>query len=210
VIKGKQRARDICKSFDDMQYRIKIFKAKFISYTTETDNKMATVMHKLQEDINRLSNTRETVSSRFLVLFKGVQDKLPSQGAVSNENGPPLPQNMSAEQTIRELQLKLDDYSRKRREAADTNIAVTKKLEELTQLANDYGVIWNMTEENVMVFERDLSLVAGPPMRVLYDRLSRLPGQCRGLMEALDLYAASLFERVDKRARLKRFVRGSK
>jgi len=192
VSSGKQRAYDISKSFDNMQERIKFFRAKFIKYTTETDNKMATAMDKLQEDIDQLSNTWKTVSWSFLVLFKGIQDELQVE---VNEDVPPSPQDLKGGQSIRELRQELEDYFCRRLEAADQNVAVTKKIDELIQIANDFSVIWNLIEDNVTEIETKLSFMASPLAQVFYNRLSRLPEQYRGLKEALDSYAIALSER---------------
>jgi len=184
VTEGKNRAQafDTSKSFRDMQYSIMVFKAKVMTYSTEADKNMTIVVDILQKDINQLSNTWKTMRWNFLVLFKGIQDEL--QVTEPNED-------VTGGQGIRELRQDLGDYRRRRREAAGQNVAVTKKIDELIQLANNFGVIWDLIIDIVMEIETKLLKISEFPVQIFYDRLSRLPGQYRGLMEALDIYAAA-------------------
>jgi len=206
VTEGRNRALDISKSFSDMRNGIKVFKELFNSYSTEADNQMTAVMDELQRQINQLSNSWQTVIRSFLSVFNGIQDELqvtePNEDVVVPDG-----------QGIGELKRDLSEYRRRRREAADQNVAVTKKTGELIQLAGNFGAIWNSIEVIVIDIETKLLKISGPPTQVFYTRLSNLPGQYRGLMEALDLYAAALSERVEKHtfiSRLKKLIPGSK
>jgi len=200
VTEGKHHACDISKSFHDIENSITDFKAKFRSYTTDAHNQLTTVMDELQRDIKRLSNTWQTVISGFLSLLNGIQDEL--QATEPNEDVP-------GGQGIRKLKRDLGDCRRRRREAADRNVAVTKKTIGLIELVKNFGDIWNLIEVIVIDIETKLSAISGHPTEFFYGRLSNLPGQYRGLMEALDLYTAALSERGEKpsfKSRLKGFI----
>jgi len=201
MIQGKQRASSIYKSFREMEYSIKVFRGKCSRYTAEAVNQMTTAINQLQEDITRLSESFNRVSLCFLSLFKDLQEML--QGAEPNENAPPLPQNISdRRRKKKELKLKRDDHCRRKSKATDQNAAVTNKTDALLQHADNFVVVWHLIEDNVTDIESKLSTISraghSSSKQVFYTRLSRIPGQYRGLMEALDLYAAALSERVEE------------
>lgn len=180
--------KDIHKSFRDMHKGIWDFQARIDSYTEETDNKLATVMDKLRDDIRRLSNTSRTAGMQYDLLV-----------ADSDEDEPPLPQNMSGGQSVSELRPELNDYSRRRLEVVDQNlnVAATMKIDELTQLVDNFSVIWQLIENNAMFIDEKSELIGSSGLELFfYRRLSHLPGEYRDLMEALDLYAAALPEIV--------------
>ncbi|KLO06384.1 hypothetical protein SCHPADRAFT_946121 [Schizopora paradoxa] len=179
VSRGKEMATSSHRTFSQAKEKITTMKIKCSDFTKEAVAELKSAMEKLQGEMDR-------TIERYLF------EKRVSQGFLS------LVQARSSKKSLRKTMAnKINEHHDKIDRINGQNVTVATNAEHLISHVLKFAVIWALIENNVTKIEQKLTVLP-QNNQVFYQRLSRLPGQYAGLMEALDMYQAALSEGVEE------------